>query len=208
MASKRDIFNGAFTIIGDAAITDPDKDDDAGVIRDIYSQVYDNTLLLYPWNDAMRRQSLPLVNEAPAFGFSKKYRLPTSPLVCLRVLMAGGEPSEFFARWGSGVPGRGRMVAPAVPGWKVEGEFILTDFGEPLDIVFIARVNEGSLRGHLAKVMSYEIADEIAFKRTSSARLAELVTKKAESVVSSARSVDAQEGGQVNPWRSDFLDGR
>jgi len=100
------------------------------------------------------------------------------------------------------------MVAPAIPSWKVEGEFILSDFGAPLDIVFIARVNEGSLRGHLAKVISYEIADEIAFKRTSSARLAELVTKKAALVISEARSIDAQEGGQVNPWRSDFLDGR
>ena len=206
--SKRDIFNDAFTIVGDAAITDPDVDDDAGVIRDIYDQVYDNSLMLHPWNDAVRRQSLPLSAEVPAFGYAKKYRLPTSPFVCLRVLMAGGEPSEFFAKWGSGVPGRGRMVAPAIPSWKVEGAFILTDFGAPLDIVFIARVGEGDLRSHVSEVVSNNIAAKIAFKRTSSNSFTQSVKKDATNVLSAARSVDAQEGGQVNPWRSDFLAGR
>ncbi|MEE8206863.1 MAG: hypothetical protein V3T82_07930 [Nitrospinaceae bacterium] len=208
MADKRDIFNRALAAYGDESVTDPDEDQtvEAGVIRDVYTQIYDSTLRMHLWNNARRRAELAAEAEAPDFGFSTSYLQPTNPFA-LRILMVGDEPSPFFARNGF-IPGRGPLVAPPTPNWVVEGRKILTDFGAPLKILYIARVDEGELDESLAEVVSLRLAAATCFKRTQSRGLTDDIKKELAIALALAKNIDAQESGEINPWRSDFLDAR
>ena len=208
MSDKRKIFNLALAEYGDETVTNPDEDTtpQAGILRDVYDQIYDSTLELHPWNDARRRALLPKEEDDPEFGYGNSFLAPTSPY-SLRILMVGEEPSTWFANWGS-VPGRGPLVAPEVPNWVVEGRHILTDFGAPLPVLYIARVSEGDLRESLAAVIAMRLAAATCFKRTQNRRLTEDIGVKAEKALTIAKNIDAQEMGQINPFRSDFLQAR
>lgn len=208
MSDKRKIFNLALAEYGDESVTNPDTDNtvEAGVLRDVYEQVYDSVLELHPWNDAVRRAELPVEETAPITDYANSYLQPTNPY-SLRVLSVNGESSVWFGRFNN-VPGRGPFVPPAVPNWVVEGRKILTDFGAPLPIVYIARVSEGELRESLAAVIALTLAGATCFKRTQNRALTEQVQARAEKALASAKNIDAQERGQINPFRSDFLQAR
>lgn len=208
MSNKRKIFNLALAEYGDESVTNPDEDNtvEAGVLRDVYEQIYDSTLEMHPWNDARRRKLVAKSSAVPAFGYANTYLQPTNPY-SLRILMVGDEPSSWFSRFGS-VPGRGPMVAPSIPTWVVEGRNILTDLDAPLPVLYIARVSEGSLRESLAAVVALNLAAATCFKRTQNRALTEQIQAKAKDALAIAKNIDAQEMGQVNPFRSDFLQGR
>lgn len=208
MADKRDIFNRALAAYGDESVTNPDEDNtvEAGALRDVYKQVFEATLELHPWNDARRRAELPAEGVPPISDYSTSYLQPTDPY-SLRILMVGDEPSQWFAQNGF-IPGRGPLVAPATPNWVIEGRKILTDFSAPLKVLYIARVDEGDIRESLATVISLNLAAATCFKRTQNRGLTDDIERKAERALTIAKNIDAQEMGQINPFKSDFLDAR
>ena len=209
MSDRRKIFNLCLAVYGDESVTNPDTDDtpQAGDLRDVYDQVYDAALSKHPWNDAIRLANLGAKAQGPAFGYGFSYALPESP-VCLRVLVVNQEPTPWYANFGFSVPGRGPLVAPSKPNWVVRGREIQTDFGAPLPIEFIARVSEGNLRESVAKVVAMELAVATAFKRTQEPAMVALAKEERAIALSEARTEDAQEGGQINPFQSDFLQSR
>jgi len=208
MSDKRKIFNLALAEYGDESVTDPDTDNTvaAGRLRDVYDQIFDSVLEQHPWNDAVRRAQLAAEATAPVFGYSTSYLQSTNPY-SLRVLSVNDQPSEWFLRR-SNFPGRGPMVDPTIPNWVVEGRKILTDFGSPIKVLFIARVSEGDLRESVAGVIALNLAAATAFKATQSQKTADTIRLKADKAIAIAKNIDAQEGGRVNPFRSDFLQAR
>ena len=208
MSDKRKIFNLALAEYGDESVTNPDTDNTvvAGVLRDVYAQIYDSVLELHPWNDAVRRHLLPMEAAAPITDYANSYLQPTDPY-SLRILSVNNESSAWFQKFNN-VPGRGPYVPPAVPNWVVEGRKILTDFGAPLPVVYIARVSEGDLRESLAAVIALALAGATCFKRTQNRALTEQVQARADKALATAKNIDAQERGQINPFKSDFLQAR
>ena len=207
MASKRDIFNRALIAYGDDLITSPDDETvQAEVLRDVYDQIYDETLLSYPWSDALVRENLAADPTAPAFEYTARYRLSKNP-VTLRVLQVQGSASEWYsdqlAKYGGGsiIPGQ-------KADWLVEGGFILVNTTGALPVRSIARVSEGLLRANLANVLSANLANAVAYKRTNSNNVAERMEKRAEKIFRMARTYDAQEKARTTPAQSDILAAR
>ena len=208
MSDNRKIFNLALAEYGDESVTNPDTDDTvaSGRLRDVYEQVFDSVLEQHPWNDAVRRKQIAAEATAPDFGYSTSYLQSTAPY-SLRVLSVNNQPSLWFSQR-SNFPGRGPHVPPTQPDWIVEGRKILTDFGSPINVVFIARVSEGDLRESVASVIALNLAAATAFKATQSQKTADMIRLKADRAIAIAKNIDAQEGGMVNPFRSDFLQAR
>ena len=86
MATEVSICSNALRRLGDDPITSlTDNTERARLCNSFYEDTRDAVLRLHPWNFAITRTSLAKLSDAPAYGFSNQFSLPTSPY-CLRVL--------------------------------------------------------------------------------------------------------------------------
>ena len=81
MTNKTDICNLALLKIGKARLSnvDTDSSEQANVLRQVYNSCLKQILNENYWSFATFRAILPRSSEAPAFGYSYKYILPTNP---------------------------------------------------------------------------------------------------------------------------------
>jgi len=157
MASAVDIANSALTKLGESrimALTDNVKA--AREVNAIYTLRRDALLRAYNWNFAMKRASLPALATAPDWGYAYAYQLPSD---CLRVTQV----NDYFT-----IPGFGDFIGgPDDQPYKVEGQTIVTDFGAPLKVRYIRRVdNAGEFDVLFNEVLAYDIAYEICYAIT------------------------------------------
>ncbi len=99
-------------------------DDDTPLSRFMareFGYVRDECLQSYPWHFAVKRAALPVDNEAPAFGWTYRYTVPSD---CIRLL-----PLRKDGAW------RGDEVP-----YELESRKILCDVSAPLKIRYIRRV--------------------------------------------------------------------
>lgn len=186
-SSEVAIANRALDMMGAAAITSLDDDTaTAGICKRNLPISRDYVLRSYPWNSATRRVSLPALVTAPAFGFSKAYQLPSD---CLRVLALQDDVLYGQA-------------------WRVEGGQLLCNLTGPLQLRYIARVEDvAQWDAMLAEAIAARLAASICFAVTQSATLAAQLFNIAQAVHAEARRMDAREASQDEAVTADSWTG-
>ena len=186
MASKLDICNLALVRLGSLPILsldDPVKR--AQTLKKIFDLVRDIVLRDHPWNFAVRRDTLAQLAEAPAFGYSYAYQLPSG---CLRVL---------------GMVGLDENIDTTLE-YKLEDQKLLTN-ESGAQIKYIIRVEDtGLFDSRFCSALASRLAAEAAYQIKASAAMKKQMMDEYRDELSGARSIDAQEDtpevAVSNPW--------
>lgn len=145
--SKTQIANWALYTLGARRISDltGDTNKKAVILNDLYDPVRKSLIAAYPWNFALKRDSIAADGGTPAWEFSKQYTLPTDFLSLVKI--------------------------QDDPIYKIESGFILTDEGSPLKIQYIRNETTTSnfdplFDKALAKALAYEAVEAITQSNT------------------------------------------
>jgi hypothetical protein len=159
MASNVQIANSALTKIGAARITAlTDNVKAAREVNAIFELRRDYLLRTHNWSFAMTRASLPALSEAPAWGYTTLYQLPTD---CLRVVQV----NDMWV-----VPGLADYTSgPDSEPYKITGRRIETDIGAPLKLRYIKRVTDpAQFDAAFVEVFASDLADQVCEALTQS----------------------------------------
>ena len=188
MTSVVAICNRALDMLGAEPVTSLDDNTKAArLCARNYGPVRDAVLRAYPWNAVVRRASLAALAEAPAWGYARQFQLPVGPAPepCLRLLAVAGE-TEFGLRY------------------KIEGGRVLTDEAAPLNILYIARLDDpAALDPLLADAIGTRLAADLSYSLTASAALGQTLMDIYQAKLNEARIADAEEGSPdelVSAW--------
>jgi hypothetical protein len=179
MTSVVAICNRALDMLGAEPVTSlADNTKAARLCVRNFEPVRDAVLRAYPWNAAVRRASLAALADAPAWGYARQFQLPEGPdpEPCLRVLAIGGE-TELSVRY------------------RIEGRRVLTDEDAPLNILYLARVEDpAQLDPMLHDVIATRLAADLSYSMTASAALGQTLMEIYQAKLAEARATDAEEG--------------
>jgi hypothetical protein len=194
MPSVVDICNEAMDLLGAATITAlTENSKEARLCNRRFETVRDAVLRAHPWNVAIARANLAKDSEAPAFGFSSQFTLPTDPY-CLRVL----------SFWNSNVDSD---VAPydSQVMFKIEGRKVLSNEGS-CKITYLARVTDTEQYDSLlSSTIAHKLAAETAYAITGSTTVSQSMQQLYELRLREARSIDAMEGVPDKMIADDFV---
>ena len=185
MASVVGICNIALSNIGDEKISSlTDNNDRARACNLRYEDTRDAVLRAHPWNAATTRVELAVSTDAPVWGFTYKYALPSD---CLRVL---------------------DVYDYTVP-FSIEGRFLLTD-NSTAKLKYIARITDPNVYDILLQqAIGIRLAAEIAEALTGRTELKQEMYNKYLLILSEARGVDSQEKGMPMVIEAnDFINAR
>jgi hypothetical protein len=172
MATKVSICSNALLMLGSQTINDFNEPNDrAKLVSNLWEPVSDWLLRSHLWNCAVKRVQLAPDTAAPVFDYSQQYTLPGD---WLRTLQIGerGAPIDYTQ----------------------EGRKILCDV-DPLNLVYVARVDEGTWDTLLQFAAILAMATACAYAITLSAAVGEQKLQELREVLRQARAVD----GQDNP---------
>lgn len=194
MPSVVDICNEAMDLLGAATITAlTENSKEARLCNRRFETVRDAVLRSHPWNTAIRRASLAQDSDAPAFGFTYQYTLPTDPY-CLRVL----------SFWNSNVDSEVAAYDSQVM-FKIEGRKVLSNEGT-CKITYLARVTDTEQYDSLlSSTIAHKLAAETAYAITGSTSVSQAMQQLYQSRLSEARSIDAMEGVPDKIIADDFV---
>ena len=200
MTSVVDIANFALISIGATQITALDENSKpARVINQKYASVRDTVFRAHPWNCLIKRVELAQETEAPAFGYSKQYALPTDPY-CLRVLE--------FSNGSLNYPRDNMFNNTGGPVFVIEGRKLVTDEGTA-KIKYIGRVTDpNEYDANLTDTLAARLAFEICYAITGSSSMVQLTSAMYDSKLSEARFTDGTEGAPQKLETSDFIESR
>ena len=200
MTSTVDIANYALNIIGASNISALDENSKVGrLINQRYESVRDAVFRSHPWNCLIRRAELGQETDAPVFGYSKQYALPTNPF-CLRVLE--------FSNGSLSYPQDNMTSNTGGPVFVIEGRKLLTD-EDTARIKYIARVTDPQqYDALLIDALSARLASEIAYAATGSTSVSQLADALYRDKLLEARFVDATDGAPQKLEASDFIESR
>jgi hypothetical protein len=175
MASVVDICNGALNQLGASTILSLTEDSkNARLCNARYTQVRDAVFRSHPWNCLQKRVQLAADSDAPAWGFTKQYTLPSD---CLRVLTILDYDADY----------------------KIEGRKILTD-NSTMKILYVSRIEDPNEYDELLReTLSAALAADIAYAVTSSNPTASNMYNLFQDKLKDARFVDSTEGQNLNP---------
>lgn len=128
------ICNRALQKLGAQAIVSLDDNNARGRAMALaFEPVRDAELRRHRWRFAIKRVSLPALADAPDSGYTYQYQLPNDFLRLIEGGDIGGQAdlSDY----------RGLSSAA----YSVEGRALLTNYGAPLAIRYIARITDASL---------------------------------------------------------------
>ena len=187
------ICNTALDLLGTDTITSLADDSKAArFCARNFERVRDAVLRAYPWNCALARASLAALAETPAWGYANQFQLPEGPVpaYCLRVLAINGEVDFGLT-------------------YKIEGRKILTDVAAPLEILYIARIEDTALfDALLIDAIAARLALDAAYPLAGSVSLAQAMSQAYAEKLAEARQVDAQEGSPDAFITGDWLESR
>lgn len=154
--SNVSIANRALTKIGEGRITSlAQASESARVLNACFEQVRDAELRRRKWRFALARVSLAALADAPAFGYTRQFQLPSD---CLRVwsvgeIATGAFPDQLY-------------TSLDAEDYAIEGRVILTDLDAPLAIRYTQRVTDpvqfdAAFVEALAARLAYEIASSL-----------------------------------------------
>ena len=200
MTSNVDIANYALNIIGASNISSLDENSKPGrLVNQRFESVRDAVFRSHPWNCLIRRAELAQEVQAPAFGYSKQYALPSDPY-CLRVLE--------FSNGSLSYPQDNMFSNTGGPVFVIEGRKLLTDEGTAR-IKYIARVTDPQqYDASLTEALAARLAMEIAYAITGSTSVVQIATALYDEKMKEARFIDATEGAPQKLEASDFIEAR
>ena len=200
MTSTVDIANFALNQIGAQNITALDENSKpARIINQRYDSVRDTVFRAHPWNCLIKRVELAQETDAPAFGYTKQYALPTDPF-CLRVIEFNNGTLTY--------PRDNMFNNNGGPVFVIEGRKLVTDEGTA-KIKYIGRVTDpNEYDANLIDALAARLAFEIAYAIAGSTSLVQLASAIYEQKLSEARFVDGTEGAHDRIEASDFLEAR
>lgn len=177
MASQVSIVNRALIKLGEQTILlMTDNVAQARTMAALFDDTRDAELRAHRWKFALKRTQLSALADAPAFGYSLQYELPSDYLALVQV-------GEFYVR-GT------KQRAP----WSVEGGRIHTDMGAPLALRYVSRVTDTAKFDALfVEVLACRLAMEACEARTQSDTKFQRVAAQYQEALRTALRVDAIE---------------
>ena len=174
-ASETSICNLALQKLGAGRITDISEDSpNARTCSDCYEAMRDRELRAHRWSFAITRESLAADATDPSFGPAKQYTLPAG---FLRLI----EPDDS-ANYNT-------------LDWRIEGGKIVTDFTAPLEIRYIARVEDPTQFDALfVDALACRMALQMCEKITQSVSKKADVRSEYKDTIAEARRTNAIEG--------------
>mgnify|MGYP006287175661 CR=1 FL=1 len=158
MSSVIDVANRALTKLGSARITSLDDDVKAArAVKSCFYDILDAELRKNRWSFAMKRSSLAALSDAPAFGYSYQYQLPTD---FLRLDMLDDRYPDVVMD---------NYINYETSEYAIEGGKILANIEAPLKIRYVYQCYDPSLWDALFKeALACKIAAEICEDLTQS----------------------------------------
>ena len=162
MASEVSTANAALRKLGENRILLLSDDNKAArTINGMFDDVRDQELRRARWKFALKRDSLPALVAAPAWGYAYQYTLPADFLALVQI-------NDYYLRSGT------KQKGP----YALEAGLILTDYPAPLKIRYIARIETVAQWDPLfvevvACKLAMEAAETLTQSETKRARAAE-----------------------------------
>jgi hypothetical protein len=189
--AKIDVWNGALDILRDAPLT---ATTDTTATARWLSRNYDNllaaTLRAYPWNFALDRAELAEDATTPAFGWAKRYAMPSGWVRLLPINVDGeweGTPIDH----------------------ELEGAYILTDESAPLRVRGVDLItNPGAWDPLFAEALEARIALKMAHWLTGKASYVKVAETLYKAALSEAYRIDGMEGSPEMPEQSAVIAAR
>ncbi|MFZ5704916.1 MAG: hypothetical protein ACOY5R_06575 [Pseudomonadota bacterium] len=166
--SQTAAINAAAALIGSTSrIADIDQASAlASAAKAIWDRTVDFVLCEQPWKPAVKRAMLNRLSEAPAFGWSYQYQLPTD---CLRWLPFAADDANYFEG-------------------EQEGNLILTNHEGPLPVRFIWRnIDLTSWTPGMYEALIRKLAKDLAEPLTALAGVSNRAEVEAERAIRAAR---------------------
>lgn len=158
-ATQTSIANRALIKLGEVTITSIDDDEKSAVtLKALWDNIRDDELRANRWSFSVTRAQIAEDATAPAFGYTHRYPYPSG---CLRFLMIGdvlhgGAIGDYYN-------------TPDSEEWSLEGNYILTNYGSPLNVVYLQRITDVSKwDDNFAEVMACRLAMEACEPLTQS----------------------------------------
>lgn len=157
--TQTEIANRALIKLGKNPVTNiDDKDDEAAsLIKQSWDILRDSELRNHAWLFAIARAKLPALADAPAFGYSHAYQVPSDfiRLVTVNGEYASYDPSVYNAGDGSR--------------WQLEGRQLLSNDPAPLLLRYVRRVeNISQWDASFIDLFSCRLAAELSNKVSGS----------------------------------------
>lgn len=180
MASRTYIANRTLSKLGHSRVSNVDTEniEAAKVIRYMWDSVRDSLLELYPWNFATARTQLAKLSDAPAWGYSNKYLLPTDFLTLLTLSDSS------------------TLSSNTNPDYRIEIDdgqrVIVTDASSPIYLIYTSRVEDTGIYPALfveafATRMAYEGCEQITQSNTKK----QIFSQEFDKIIQDAYRADA-----------------
>ncbi len=190
--TETDICNRALGRLGESRILDITDEGAPGRACQLhFAATRDEVLRSHRWNFATSRVALSRLSEAPAFGWTYQYSLPSD---FIRALEVNGTED------GLGDP------------WTIEGGNLLTN-DETVNLLYVRREENVSKWDALfQEALSIKLAMKLGpVLRGSSSGVGDLGDEYLRVTAPLARRIDANEGRErrpLKPFRSEFVNAR
>lgn len=176
MASKVTICNLALAKLGASSdlISITDNTVEAKLCNLWFNQVVDDVISEGYWSSTIRRTSLSLTTNTPAYGYSYEFQLPVDPF-CLKVIEINEE-------------------VPGTYDYEIEGDKLLANVST-ISILYAARLTDTQGFGpFLTRAIISKLALETAYATTADAGLVNKLEEAYERDVMKGLSSDGQQG--------------
>lgn len=180
--SRTSVINLALQSIAANGIADPDEDtESARQARVCYDQVIRREIATHPWHFAKEQAALPANAGAPLYKFARSFNLPSA---FLRLV-------ELEQRWVFSM--LRNIDTNPVPPYEIQGRAILTDFGAPLNITYLAdKTDDPSLwPPEFVQAAAMALAVRLAYPLTKSDGAVKMAKENYAEALTSARKNNA-----------------
>jgi hypothetical protein len=195
MASNVEIANRALTKIGAnriIALTDNTKE--GRTVNSMFTLVRDAELRKRTWRFSIKRAELAALASAPTFGFAYQYRPPAD---CLKIVDVG----ELYP-----AADMSDYVGSDTSSYAYENGVILTDEAAPLNLRYVARIEDPTLFDALfVEAFACKLAMEMAEPITQSSTKRELATREYKDAIIEAMRANAIEKPPVKLADDTFI---
>ena len=201
MTTAVEIANIALNNLGDKTISSfGDNTAQAFAVKNRFTDVVNQVLRSHPWNCMTKRKNLTKIEENPVWEFDNAFSLPAD---YLRILSLK-EEDDFSYPW--------RLEAVLVGS---EDQLVLVTDSDTANVSYVRRYtgsgdhdqsNSGIILfdSLLTHAIGLSLAGEIAMDLTGQSQLRDLMLGKYQTLLSEARSINAQEGTakviESNEW--------
>lgn len=181
-STETTVVNAALGLLGEEPLTSyaDDETDKARKVRAIYPTARNTVLSAKPWNALIRRARLGADETAPAWGWAYRFPLPADLLFLVRDIHIGDVPLDRTQ-------------------WMKEGLYILANEAGPVDIRYVALVENPSEWGGLVEqVVIHYTASLLARPMTGDENLAARLHREFTKLAGAAAAQNSRENYNSN----------